>query len=497
MTVSATYEYTAACVPHSGNSERNYCSITLLSSTQASVEISTVNETISFTLPPGQVYEKDYDEDLHPTQGMENKAIRISSDVELQILVYKSELDSYHSDVYMVPNHIRQNNTYFTSSHPGLSYCGTSYTKQFYLVTSFYDNTSIQILQQDGTTYEFSLPIFGTFVQSSTDPDDHLALGTEISSNKPINVVSGNLCLRNQGGGSASFVGTYVSSMPCVASLGQQYIVPNIIHEDMNSAGYSLTVVATEDDTTVDSNGDFESLDQGETALFEYPLTDKSITVNCSRNCLVTQYSKFLNEDPFYFGLFMQNILPENDFTTSSLFNTLDVVPSSYVSLVVKGESPGDDLYLNGSSLGYLNWTSINGYSTAELAFPSGVYELDSVDSRPYAAYVYFHLNNGGSSAGYALLPTESSRITPSSTVSSTMPTSTTTPTPSMNGTLPQYTARVNGTARTQDGEDMSPACIMVSVKNTIHLNEFLTIHSNIHYKHFNLYLLLLPGTPK
>ena len=451
------------CVPRQ-STDTNYCKLTILSAQEANINISTVQETISFTLSPGQVYEKDYDVDLHPTQGIENKAIRISSDTELQILIYKTEFFSYHNDVYMVPNHIRQNNTYFTSSHPGHTNCGSTRTKQFYLVTSFYDNTSIQVLQQDGTTFELDLPTFGTFVQRTTDSGDYLAMGTQITSDKPINVVSGKLCVYNQGGGGTNYRGTYISSMPPVESLGQQYIVPNIIHQTIDSAGYSIAVVATEDDTSVESNGDFETLHQGETALFEYPLIDRSIAVNCSRNCLVTQYSKHMYQSPFDFGLFMQNILPENDFTTFALFTTLDVYPTSYISLVVTGESPGDDLYLNGTSLGYLNWTAINGYSTAELAIPSGVYELDSIDDRPYAAYVYFHNNHAGGGAGYAILPSQSSQVTPTPIVPSTTPTSTT-PTPSVNATFPQYTARVNGTARTEDGEDMSPACIMVSIR--------------------------------
>ena len=182
------------CVPHTLSTNTNYCTLTILSAQEANIVLSTAEETISFTLPPGQVYNKEYDENLHPIQSMKNKAIRISSDMELQILIYKTEFYTYYNDVYMVPNHIRQNNTYFTSSHPGFQYCDTSRTKQFYLVTSFYDDTFIQILQQDGTIYELDLP---TFAQSSTDKANHLAMGTKITSDKPINVVSGILCVTN------------------------------------------------------------------------------------------------------------------------------------------------------------------------------------------------------------------------------------------------------------------------------------------------------------
>ena len=235
----------------------------------------------------------------------------------------------------------------------------------------------------------------------------------------------------------------------------------------MDSAGYSVAVVATEDGTTAESNGELATLDQGETALFEYPLINGSIAVNCSRNCLVTQYSKFMLSGSYRFGFFMHNVLSENDFTALSTFTTLYAYPTSYVSLVLMGESPGNNLFLNGTSLGFLDWSPLNGYSTAAVSIPSGVYELDSTDGRPFAAYVYYHENYNAGGAGYALLPEESSRVTPSSTTlttTSTNPTSATTPAPSVNSTLPQHTARVNGTASTEDGEDMSPTCIMVSI---------------------------------
>ena len=443
----------------------NYCQLTILSVTEANINIHTAEETISFTLPPGQVYKKDYGEDLHPTQGMENKAIRVSSDVELQVLIYKTESSRHQNDIFMVPNHIRENNTFFTSAYTGLIDCSSAYVKQFYLVTSFYNNTSVHIQQQDGTTYDLDLPTFGTFVQSTMDENDHLAMGTKITSNKLINIVSGKLCVRNNAG-SLSWIGTYASSMPSTDGLNQQYIAPNIIHEDMNAIGYSITVVATEDGTTVESDGEAETLDEGQTAIFEYPLIDKSIFINCSKNCLVTQYSKHAYESSSaWSGPFMQTLLSENDFSTSHFFTTHDSYPISYLSLVVKGEAPGDDLYLNGTSLGYLSWNPIHGYSSAELAIPQGVYELYSAGGRSFGAYVYiYNMDSANAGAGYTLLPMESFRVSPStpSTESTTIPP---TSSPSVNGTFPYHTARVNGTARTEDGEDMTPTCIMVGMK--------------------------------
>ena len=287
-------------------------------------------------------------------------------------------------------------------------------------------------------------------------------MGTVIISTKPINVVSGTTCVYNNEDWPNNKRGTYAASVPSSEFLSQKYVVPNIIQQYMDDVGCSITVVATDDGTIVESDGDSRTVDRGETAIFEYPVMDRSIFVTCSKNCLVTQYSKVMSEgSSIWSGLFMQNLLSENDFSTSHFFTTLDMYPVSYLSLVLKGEAPGDDLYLNGASLDYLNWNPIHGYSTAELAIPEGVYELYSADDRPFTAYVYLHLIEGGG-AGYPLLPMESSGVSPSPVP--------TTPSPSENGTFPYHTARVNGTARTEDGEDMSQACIMVSLKYLKHV---------------------------
>ena len=89
----------------------------------------------------------------------------------------------------------------------------------------------------------------------------------------------------------------------------------------------------------------------------------------------------------------MQHILPEFDFLTSAYFTTLDVSSVWYMSLVVKGEVPGDDLYLNGTSLGNLTWSLANGYSTAEMEITQGAYELESVNYRPFSVYIYYHMD--------------------------------------------------------------------------------------------------------
>ena len=323
----------------------------------------------------------------------------------------------FHQDVYMVPNLLGFRNRYFTTGYPRTegSFCDAN-PEQFYLVTSFYDGTSVNVTQQDGTTYEVELPEYGTFFQSMTHRLNHLAAGTLITSSKSVNVVSGNLCVTNQAYGLNH--DTYASSIPPTEVLGTTYIIPNIIDNYNNPCAYSVSIVATEDNTIVASDSDVQTLNQGESAILEYPSRDGSVFINCSKPCLVAQHTKsYTNRN----SLFMQAILPEDEFSLSAFFTTMDYHPAiihSFLSLVLKGESSGNNLYLNGESLGYLTWTPTNGYSTAELAISQGTYELESGDGRPFALYVYFHMEYAAVGSGYAFLPLDSGAIssTPAAT---------------------------------------------------------------------------------
>ena len=440
----------------------------IITSSEANITLLTAEESSSFILPPGTLYKKVFERVSHPNgtgPGVENKAIRITANIEVQVLVYehlRADYSPWYNDVYMVPNQLRAITTYFTAAYDSNTGCPTGRSHQFYLVASFYDETSLSIVQQDGRTYELELPTFGTFAHTALVANDHLGSGTQINSNKPINVISGTLCVRNPAVNHNN-AGTYAASVPGSDYLGQQYIVPRITNEAANPPGFSVGVVATEDGTIVESDGEIRSLDQGEAAMFEYSLIDRSVFVNCTKKCLVTQYTKRIND---LSGLFMQQMLPDDSFYTSTYFTTLDVTSTSFLSLVVKGESTVDGLYLNGESLQNRTWIPTNGYSTADMAIPSGVYELESTDGRPFAAYIYFHLRRDGGGAGYTMLPMESSGVSPTPTgtsiTSSTTSTATSTSTPPTNITIPQHTARVNGTAITEDGQEMTPACALV-----------------------------------
>ena len=286
--IPATYEYSAACLPNSVQERRNYCILHIVSETAANVEIHTSQNSSSFTLSAGEQYRRELDEYFHPTLNLEDKAIRIKSNAEIQVLVHKRDSNNDFHDVYMVSNQIRNTDQYFTAAYVPSNEDGqctkADSFKQFYLVTSFYDGTFVNITQQDGATYELELPNYGTFVRTTTYINDHLAVGTEIIASKPINVLSGNLCLINPAIDS-HISDAYVSNIPTVDTLGRKYVIPKIISDDFDYyGGYSISVVATEDNTTVESEGDVQTLDQGEMAIFEYKFINRSPGTGVSRS---------------------------------------------------------------------------------------------------------------------------------------------------------------------------------------------------------------------
>ena len=453
LLISGDYEYAAVCIPthRLNNPGVNGCIMYVQSGQEpTSVTIATYTDTQEVQLEPGEVRTISFGEDMFPIDGAESKAIRLTSSEEIQVLVYKDSDDGSveYNGVYQVPNG-RANGTFFlTAASNKREGCSTSNSvNQFYLVSTFYDNTTIKVTPRSDEPFEVFLPSFGTFTHVTFNWLDLIADGTQISSNVPINVVSGNLCDAYQ----LTSSGSLVSSIPPVINLTNDYLVPHLISQNTSSPGFYLIVVAVENDTLVEFDGEQTVLSTvGSSATFDHDNTREWMCLNCSKNCLAVQFSLTVRD---VFGRFMMSLLPTENFNTWAFFTTLDIHATSYTSLVVEGEDPGSDIFLNGISLGDLDWRTLQGYATAETAISQGTYILESINNRPFGAYVYCHSEHYTGAAGYALLPL-STDIIPT-----TFPT-TTTP-PAMDN-LPQISVRLNGTVYTEDGQDMTSLCTQV-----------------------------------
>ena len=153
--LAGTYAYTFACLPETIFSINFYCHLYITAQAEASITVGTYYGNTSFTLLPGAQYHEVLDSALHPTQGAENKAVRVTSDVEVQVLVYGNSSEARFLDMYMVPNNTEYSGTYFTSAYFRSSdfQCGSDVYKYFYVVACLSDETSVHVVQQDGTVY--------------------------------------------------------------------------------------------------------------------------------------------------------------------------------------------------------------------------------------------------------------------------------------------------------------------------------------------------------
>ena len=465
LCISGQYEYAALCLPTHLQSQpqENGCTMYIHCGLEAAnVNISTIESTQFLSLQPNEVHKMSFDEDFFPIGGVESKAIRVESNLEVQVLVFKESYASASSyqyeDVYEAPVSRESEMQFVTSGYNVMTCTSGSYANQFYIVSTFYDNTTITIQYQNDLPFEIVLPRFGSFATVSFDFSDPIASGTLITSDAPVTVVSGTLCEYNPYGS-----GSYISNIPPFTSLADHYIIPHLIAQNTESPGFSLQVVASDDNTIVDFNGNVVELEAiGNSTTFELDDRREWMSLNCSKNCLAIQYTKTLQYDVY--GMFMLPMVGVQEFYTSTSFTTLDLHPVSYISLVVEGEAPGTNILLNGDSLGHLDWGIIDGYATAETAIDSGTYVMESVDQRPFAVFVYIHSDERPGGAGYTRFSINRD-IPPTATLFTTTPSTTTTPPPTDgNYTLPQLSVRLNGTVYTEDGQDMTPQCAQVLI---------------------------------
>ena len=305
----------------------------------------------------------------------------------VQVLVEKSDsFGSFFNDVYQALELELSGLEYFTQAYiPDIS-CSGSYYKQFFSVVSFFNDTIVEVASADGVQYEKNLGDFGTYTEMTTFSGDHLARGTRVQSSKPVNVISGNLCVINSASGDAE-ADTYLSSIVPNTALMNEYIIPSITTGSGEHPGYSVSVVAIENDTDVEFNRTLvQELRAGEAVTFEIPYSNKWSLVNCSITCSVVQFAKSIRGTA---GTFMTQIQPLQEFYTSAYFTTPDF-HNTYLSIVVEGtEDP--ELILNGIPVDDVTWGTVAGYRTGTITVTHGTYHLSSPSDRFFTVYVYTH----------------------------------------------------------------------------------------------------------
>ena len=106
----------------------------------------------------------------------------------------------------------------------------------------------------------------------------------------------------------------------------------------------------------------------------------------------------------------MLNAIPLDHFYHFCFFSTTDYDYPHYITLVVKGLGPMDDVYLDDESLESQEWSSAGEFSYMYMVISKGVHRISSI-SRPLAAYVYCHTGTYLGGYGYAVLPSSGKRV--------------------------------------------------------------------------------------
>ena len=117
--------------------------------------------------------------------------------------------------------------------------------------------------------------------------------------------------------------------------------------------------------------------------------------VTCSDLCQAVMFTIGQNIGNFLFSL-------PGDFRYGKFakFAPLDFDGDHWLSLVVYGLPPMDDIFLNGESLSDKVWNVIDPFSLTQIPIEKGVsYTISSVGEKTFGAYVYCHFDgevNGG-----------------------------------------------------------------------------------------------------
>ena len=100
------------------------------------------------------------------------------------------------------------------------------------------------------------------------------------------------------------FSGFALSTMIPVDDFGREFIAPNIGWP--TPAGYTLRVIASDNDTNVNHEGSDYTLSEGETMTFDHRYLDDIVSVLCSKLCNVIHFPYGLEHE---MGTFMMNTL--------------------------------------------------------------------------------------------------------------------------------------------------------------------------------------------
>lgn len=289
-----------------------------------------------------------------------------------------------------------------------------------FAVAALEDSTCIEIFAVNGsesTRIDFvSLNSFEVYNGLSDEID---FTGYMVLSTHPVTVLGGHMCAQVPVG--IMFCDHLSSQMPPLDEWGTDFIVPGI-RGRLNTAGYIMRVLASEDDTEVFiNNAKVATISRG-IQYFEYEaeFTYEILVIRCSAPCLVIQYNvgylyedggnAATSEDKKRTDPYMMIVPSLDHYQTTLRFGTSNFIADELVEefenhlAIVAPTSKKGSVTLN---LEYLPTDTVwidmsNGYSVCNFEIEHGLYNIRSnTGDVPLMCFIYGHGRTHITAYGY------------------------------------------------------------------------------------------------
>ena len=377
-----------------GYPERTGCRVSIATANSAAnITITSVDEETTIRLEPGKTFTHTLDITYQTDNGTEDKGVLITADTVLHIVL--ELLDLYHQPVRNIdstqilplPHSLKQYKYYLVLQHLSSSMqCRDSTHTQFYTIAaseptlvSIHNEREVEVTMDLDPHQTYTYVITGSNLD--VDPTGKLVISTE-----GVSVISGTLCDNRIV--SRSYFTHIQPSMQRQLSR-TYYVAPQILNY-----GYDLRIIAAENNTWVRVDSNRYLIEEGQFIHHSFPFGDTMCVIQCDGGC-----SAYIVPNMFHdvVGTVLLGIIPTSDFYTSAYLITPDYNVDEvrhYVSLVLEGCHPYDDITLDGESHAGWAWRYSGGFSHLWMMISKGSHWLQSTEGRQFAAYVYGNSGN-------------------------------------------------------------------------------------------------------
>ena len=346
------------------------------------------------------------DGNMRVSGGIENKAFRVNSTQDIRVVVsnFYTGGDAYLAFPYGAADS-NGNFTFMAAAHQPES--SSNYGKSFFVVASGFDDTDVTIYGPSASGgWLFQETVTLSRLQTKVvDSKQNDITGSLITANKPISVVSGMDYSRINGinGPDSMYL-----SIPPIQFLSNRHIVPPIAGRD-SAAGYFVRVISATEDNTIHiyNNSGNTWMDPitksgGQLEEVDVSNTSSTLSINCSRPCLVVQYNKGGGapgaSDPFMLWIPSIDLFT---FTNNTFYTLRNLATSSntfnnHVAMVTLNPDGNDLFYDRNTISGWETVAPWNDYKYTQFSVEDAdnAHEIGSASGTTYLVWVNGHKSN-------------------------------------------------------------------------------------------------------